>query len=207
MVTVGNAAQKVTATQVWYPAGASAAAQQVATVAKTATTSASGAVSRVTLVLGTDFVLPGGFASSGSIPDASVWKGVARKVAFPVQAPAYIPSGYTISKRSPDNATIYKIKVGDGSQPALIMLYKLKGKDQYLNITETTWLDAPLASQGRQVTHDGTVFTVVGTADKVERVWWKSDGVLYWVSNTLSHLATEQELLAVAESMISVSAQ
>ena len=118
-----------------------------------------------------------------------------------------MPSKYTMSKRSPDNATIYKIKVGDDSQPALVMLYKLKGADQYMNITETTWLDAPLASPGKQVTHDGTVFTVVFTADKVERVWWKSDGVLYWVSNTLSHLVSEAELLAVAESMVRVSAQ
>jgi hypothetical protein len=66
------------------------------------------------------------------------------------------------------------------------MLYELNGADQYLNITGTTWQDVPAASPGKQVTHDGTVFTVVSAADKVERVWWKSDGVLYWVSNTLS---------------------
>jgi len=42
----------------------------------------------------------------------------------------------------------------------------------------------------------------VGAADKVERVWWKADGVLYWVSNTLFHTLSGEELLAVAESMI-----
>ena len=87
------------------------------------------------------------------------------------------------------------------------MLYKLKGADQYMNITETTWLEAPLASPGREVAHEGTVLTVVFIGDEVERVWWKSDGVLYWVSNTLSHLATEEELLAVAKSMVRVSGQ
>ena len=50
-------------------------------------------------------------------------------------------------------------------------------------------------------------YTVVYVADKVERVWWKSDGVLYWVSNTLSRLASEEELLSMAESMVPVSAQ
>jgi hypothetical protein len=71
-----------------------------------------------------------------------------------------------------------------------------------MGITETSWVDAPAASGGREVKHDGTVFTIVGAGDKVERIWWKTDGVLYWVSNTLSHLLSEDELLAVAESMI-----
>lgn len=207
VVAVGNSVQKVTATQVWYPSGALASAERVAAVVKNTKLVQSGTVGRVTLVLGSDFGLPEGFASSGAIPAAAVWKGVARKVSFAVQAPAYVPSQYTMTKRSPNNATIYKIKVGGDTRPILVMLYKSKGADQYMNITETTWLEAPSASAGRQVTHDGTVFTIVGTADKVERVWWKSDGVLYWVSNTLSHLASEAELLSVAESMIRVSGQ
>ena len=58
--------------------------------------------------------------------------------------------------------------------------------DQVLGITETTWLDAPAASKGLEVIQGGVVFTVVRNDTKVERVWWKSDGVLYFVSNTLS---------------------
>jgi LCP family protein required for cell wall assembly len=207
VVAVGNAAQESSATQVWYPAGLSAAAQKVAAAIKTSKLSQSGTVSLITVVLGSDYSAPGGSAGSGSILSAAVWQGVAHQVSFTVQAPTYLPSDYTIYKRSPNNATIYKIKTGGDSQPILVMLYKLKGADQYLNVTETTWLDAPLASPGRQVLHDGTEFTVVYTADKVERVWWKTDGVLYWVANTLSHLASEQELLGVAESMTRVSGQ
>ncbi|NLE09960.1 MAG: hypothetical protein GX630_00510, partial [Actinobacteria bacterium] len=56
--------------------------------------------------------------------------------------------------------------------------------------------------EGRQVERDGVAYTIVGSADKVERIWWKSDGVLYWVSNTLFHLLSQEELLKVAESMI-----
>jgi LCP family protein required for cell wall assembly len=207
VVMVGNATQKGAATQVWYPTGASGTAEKVASVVKTTKIGEESTVSRVTVVLGSDYSLPEGFASPGTLPAAAVWRGVASKVLFAVQAPTYVPSEYTISKRSPDNATIYKIKVGDGSRTALVMLYKLKGADQYMNITETTWLDAPLASPGKQVKHDGTVFTLVFTADRVERVWWKGEGALYWVSNTLSHLVSEAELLAVAESMVDVAGQ
>ncbi len=91
------------------------------------------------------------------------------------------------------------------------MLYRLKQNgewtDQFMGITETTWLDAPAASEGRQVKHDDTIFTIVGSRDKVERVWWKADGTLYWVSNTLFHLLSEEELVAVAESMIVIPAE
>ncbi len=207
VVVTGNATQKVTATQVWYPAGALNAAQKVATALEIAKLGQSTTVARVTVVLGSDYSPPGGAAGSGTILSANVWLGVAKKVPFAVQAPTYLPSQYTISKRSPNNATIYKIKVGDDSLPILVMLYKLKGADQYMNITETTWQEAPLASPGKQVQHNGTTFTVVFTGDKVERVWWRSDGVLYWVSNTLSRLATEEELLGVAESMVRVAGQ
>ncbi len=207
VVDVGNSIEKLAATQVWYPSGAASAAQRVAVTFNTSNTSLSSTVARVTLLLGSDLSPPQGFANADSIPAAAVWKGVAKKVSFAVQAPAYLPTQYTMSRRSPNNATIYSIKAGGDSHRTLVMLYKLKGADQYMNITETTWLDAPLASSGKAVTHNGTVFTVVFIGDKVERVWWKSDGVLYWVSNTLSRLATEDELLAVATSMVRVPAQ
>ena len=52
----------------------------------------------------------------------------------------------------------------------------------------------------------GVTYTVVGTDKKVDHVWWKTDGVLYWVSNTLFHLLSESELLAVAQSMVYIPA-
>ena len=97
--------------------------------------------------------------------------------------------------------------MGGGAKPAFKMLYRYKAygtewADQYMGITETTWLDAPAASEGREVERNGVVYTIVGSGSKAERVWWKSDGVLYWVSNTLFHLLSDQELLKVAESMV-----
>jgi hypothetical protein len=76
--------------------------------------------------------------------------------------------------------------------------------DQLLGITETTWLGAPAASKGSEVTRNGTVFTVVRNGAQVQRVWWKAGGVLYFVSNTLSDWVDQDEMLRIAESMIAV---
>jgi hypothetical protein len=100
--------------------------------------------------------------------------------------------------------------------PALVMLYQRKGTgvwggpkyaEEYINVTETTWLEAPAACAGREVEYNGTVFTIVGSAGKTERVWWKSGDVLYWVSNSISSVASEAELLAMAKSMTPIPAE
>ena len=96
--------------------------------------------------------------------------------------------------------------VGDGSKRALKVGYRYGDEDQYLCVNGADWLDAPLASAGEEVQGDGTVFTVVGTSAKPERVWWKKDGVLYWVSNTLLYELSKEDLLAVAMSAVPVPA-
>jgi LCP family protein required for cell wall assembly len=159
-------------------------------------------------------VLPVG-ATVDSIPDSNYWKKVAQQASFPVMAPSYLAKYYRIAARSKTYAYLYNIQVGKGGKPTVLMLYRnirsggageVKLQEEYLNVTETTWLDAPVASPGEQVTYNGTVFTVVGTMDKVERVWFKKNGVLYWVSNSLSRVASRAELLAMAESMILIPA-
>jgi LCP family protein required for cell wall assembly len=152
-------------------------------------------------------------ATADSVPNAAVWKRVAQNAPFAVEAPAYVPKRYQISTRSKTYAYYYNIKAGGGEKPVVMMLYKNTGaggagevklQEEYLNVTATSWVDAPVASPGKRITYNSTVFTIVGTADKVERVWWKRAGVLYWVSNTLSRVASEAELLAMAESMIPI---
>jgi hypothetical protein len=125
-----------------------------------------------------------------------------------VQAPARVPSTFELTGKMPEHEATYDIKVGGGTKPAFRMLYALKrNEDQVLGITETTWLDAPAASKGLEVTRDGTVFTVVRTDQKIARVWWKADGVLYFVSNTLSYWLDQEEMLGIAESKIPIPAR
>jgi LCP family protein required for cell wall assembly len=147
-------------------------------------------------------------ASPDAIPNAKLWKQTAAAVPFAVRAPSYLPSGYAWTSKMPGKQATYDIKVGGGTKPAFRMMYALDtNRDQLLGITETSWLNPPAASKGLQVVHDGTIFTVVSSGQKVERVWWQADGTLYWVSNTLSHMLSQDKLLKIAESMIAVPAQ
>lgn len=211
VVTVGNAGISVDRTSVEYPSGAADEGELLAGALQTDSCVWSETRQRVTVILGDDFALPSDYAlppSANTISGAGGWKKIAQIVPFAVRGPAYIPEGYFFVERMPVEGATYDIdgKGGDGDKPAFRMLYRLKQHgewmDQYMGITETTWLDAPAASDGREVKRGGTTFTIVGAADKVERVWWKADGVLYWVSNTLFHTLSGEELLAVAESMI-----
>jgi LCP family protein required for cell wall assembly len=143
------------------------------------------------------------------IPDSKIWKQVAAKAPFQVLGPGYLPEGYNLVDRyPPEGFSSYDIVVGSGAKKALKFVYQLtrdgEKKDQYMGIMETTWLEAPAASPGRQVEYNGTVYTVVGTSQSIDHVWWIEGGVLYWVSNTLSYVLHSSELIKVAESMIDI---
>ncbi len=210
VVSVGNAGDVRSATVVKYGSGMSSDAKKIAR-AVDVDVSWSDSVERVTLVLGADFQLPRDYAlppDPDTISAAGGWKAMAEEIPFAIQGPAYIPSGYFFVEKQPTGSPTYDIEVGGRDRPAFKMLYRLKERgswtDQYMGIMETTWLDAPAASKGREVQSGGRTLTIVGPSEKVDRVWWKEDGVLYWVSNTLFHLLSEEELLAVAESMVTI---
>jgi LCP family protein required for cell wall assembly len=213
VATVGNVEGSYRVTVVEYGSGMSKDAKLVAS-AVGADAAWSDSVKRVTLVLGDDFQLPREYAlppDPNTISAAGGWKAMAQAIPFAIQGPAYIPEGYYFVEKMPPDAATYDIEEGGHDKPAFKMLYRLKEHggwtDQYMGLMETTWLDAPAASRGREVEHDGRTLTIVGPPDKVDRVWWKEDGVLYWVSNTLFRLLSEEELLAVAESMVTIPVQ
>lgn len=140
-----------------------------------------------------------------AIENSNLWHLVAASAPFTVRAPGYLPKGYAYVDRQPADGGTYDIDP-DGGKPAFKMVYRLtregEATDQYLGIMQTSWLDAPAASQGQVVTRDGIEYTIVGTNQRVDRIWWKVDDTLYWVSNTLSYYLSKKELMRVAESMI-----
>ncbi len=213
--TVGTAGDvagdTVKTSSVECPSAMLADAKRVAKALGVDSTSKRSSLEHLKLVVGKDFSLPSEFAvpaTSETIPDAAKWQEIADEVPFAVQAPGRVPSTFEWMSKMPQNDATYDIKVGGGTKPAFRVLYALKrNEDQVLGITETTWLDAPAASEGVEVTHNGTVFTVVRTDRKIARVWWKADGVLYFVSNTLSYWLDQEEMLDIAESMIPVPAR
>jgi LCP family protein required for cell wall assembly len=215
VMNVGNADTKdLKTTKVSYPSGKSAGAHLVAEAAGTDSVSRTSSVERVTLTLGEDFSLPKSYAlpaGPDTIPNAGEWKALAKIVPFAIQAPAYLPEGCKYADRMPPDGATYDIDTGGGSKPAFKMMYRLRvhgsKTDEYMGITETTWTGAPAASKGLEVKKDGVTYTVVGTNQKVDHIWWKQDGVLYWVSNTLTYVLSKDELLAVAESMVKITAK
>jgi LCP family protein required for cell wall assembly len=149
------------------------------------------------LLLAAQKLLP---KTPGTLPNGGAWLKLAAKAQFPLMAPTYLPPACVYSyQRS------YSIELGDRSRPAVRVGYRLGRKDQYLGLGETTWLEAPLASRGKQVQVGDVAFTIVGTSTKADHVWWVKDGVLHWTSNTLMYELSREQLLAVAISCIDVS--
>jgi LCP family protein required for cell wall assembly len=140
--------------------------------------------------------------TTGRIPDSAKWAALAVQAGFELQGPAYVPAGYTCVERR-----LYEIPTAAAAWPAMKAVYRDVETGRYMGIMETAWLNAPAASPGEIVEHDGITFTVVGIDGKVDRIWWKMGKVLNWVSNTLFYSLDRDELLAVAESMMPISAR
>lgn len=142
------------------------------------------------------------------IPNGRLWALLADVASFPLMAPGYLPQGYGYVDHRPQEGETYQIVPGDTDKAALKVVYQLtregEALDQYMGIMETAWLDAPAASPGQEVEHNGIIYTIVGTNQRVDRIWWRQNDTLYWVSNTLSFYLSKKELLKVAQSMIEV---
>lgn len=197
--------------EVQYPAGRSRAAQSVAQALGIRQVTQTAGLDQVTVVLGGSYLISGAQpagststqpAGSGpSVPDLSEWQSLAGATNFALAAPTYIPDSFSYSFRRG-----YDIIPGDKGKPAVRVGYKYDRADQYLGVSESTWLDAPLASPGVRVQGDGVVYTVVGSSTKTDHVWWVQNGVLHWITNTLFADLDREQLLAVAISMVPVTA-
>ncbi len=194
------------AAEVQYRSGRSRGAEAVAQSLGITQVTQSPDVNEVTVVLGTSFQLSAAQLSAqsaaaqaageaASLPDLADWRKLAGEVTFSLAAPTYVPGGYDHSFQR-----AYQVVPKDDDKPAVRVGYKSEDRDLYLGVSESTWLDAPIASPGAQVQGDRVVYTVVGTSTKVDHVWWIKDGVLCWVTNTLFADLDGEELLAVAMS-------
>lgn len=143
-----------------------------------------------------------------AIENSKLWTNYGAAAGFQLMAPGYLPDGYRYVDKNPAEPGSYDILDGGGKikGAAVKMVYRLyrdgEETDQYMGIMETTWLEAPAASEGIQKQYNGTTYTIVGTNQRTDHVWWVNNGVLYWVSNTLSYYLSWKELLKVAESML-----
>jgi hypothetical protein len=134
-------------------------------------------------------------------PDRDRWKEAQKDVPFALEAPRFIPAGFAYAYRMPAGQGTYQLQPGENSKPAVRIAYRDGTKDLYLGITATTWADAPVAAKGREVQSNGVTYTIVGTSGKVHHIWWKKNGVLYFISNTLMYTLSNEDLLKMATSM------
>ncbi len=130
----------------------------------------------------------GGAAPGDAAPilDLAKWQAAQRTVPFTLLAPTYLPEGFTYAGKVPAGDGTYDIRVEGKLKPAVRMIYRYKGS-LYLGISATTWTEAPLADDGKVIEDGATTYTLVGTLGTPDHVWWIRDGVLYWVSNTLTY--------------------
>ena len=209
VLDVKGAASPQAGAEVKYPPGRERTAGDVAKSLGIAQVAESSEVQDVTVVLGSSYLLSaaqvapaaGAAGAAPSIPDLTAWRTLQTTVAFAVKAPSYIPDGFTYSFQR-----TYHIVPSDKGKIAVRAGFKRNTQDQYLGVSASDWVDAPLASPGVKVQGDGIVYTVVGSSTKVDHVWWVKDGVLYWVTNTLFADLDKEQLLAVAMSMTTVPA-
>lgn len=200
---IGDAASHDNArSTVLYPPEKQGAAQLVARATGVSRVTEDAPGGEIALVLGRDFVLPEGFRPAPtieSIPDSGSWDRLSSEVSFPLMAPSMVPEDFKYR-----DSRVYDLETDQGSYPALKVMYRLGREDQYLGLMETTFVDAPAATPGEEVTLNGIVFTVVAADGQVDRVWWKREGVLYWASNTLNYYLDREEMLAFAQSVIAL---
>jgi len=193
----------VTNATVSYPPGQEQAARLVAQALGIADMRTSEYALRVTVTIGRAYAFPGRTLldfPAGTPTDLAAWQALAAKVDFPVLAPTYIPPTCRYAFQRSYQITIDKKKTA----PAYRVGYRYLSEDKYLGVSGTTWLEAPLASPGTEVEVGDLTYTVVGTAAKTERVWWVKDGVLYWVTNTLFHELSREQMLTAAISATEV---
>lgn len=173
--------------------------------AKAATTTTATAGSTTTSAATTTTTAAQTTTTLGAMRDAAAWKAAQKTVPFTLEAPTYLPADFALAGKAPQGDGTYDIKTGDGTKPAVRMLYRYQQSDLYLGISATTWTEAPLATDGMAAQRNGVTYTVCGTLGKPDHVWWIKGGVLYWVSNTLMYTLGDQELLQIAEAMLPVS--
>lgn len=203
VVSIGNADAGGGGTVVSYPVGWQQQAQAVVEVLDAGYVVEDATLARLRVVVGTDFWADLGKTSipgtSGIIYEDEYFA-LQSQASFSLMGPGYIPEGYVYRDRR-----VYEIDAGNGKfYPAVKTVYQFGEEDQYLGIMQTTYAGASVVSEGEKVTESGITFTIVGISGKVDHIWWKQGNVVYWVTNTLMHRLSRDELLLVATNMIAV---
>jgi polyisoprenyl-teichoic acid--peptidoglycan teichoic acid transferase len=130
------------------------------------------------------------------------------KLRFPVYAPTQLVPGSSYS----DASRAYTIDTYDGEHYPSYKLVFTKTSDfavpEYYGVMGTKWTDAPILENPSETRQAGDrEYLLFYEGDRLQVVGWKTPQAAYWVSNTLTGTLTEEQMLAVAESMKPFSPQ
>jgi hypothetical protein len=124
------------------------------------------------------------------------------KLRFPVYAPVQLVPGSSYS----DDSRAYTIDTYDGEHyPAYKLVFPLESDfavPEYYGVMGTKWTDAPILENPSETRKVGDrEYLLFYEGNQLQVVGWKTKEAAYWVSNTLTGDLTEEQMLAVAESM------
>ena len=98
----------------------------------------------------------------------------------------------------------YGIATGNGNRAAVVVVGETTNQG-FWHVEETTWTDPPMLSDPNDVrTIKGQQYLLFYQGQSLQRVAFKANGCLYWVTNTLDDQLSNQLMLALATSMVPV---
>jgi LCP family protein required for cell wall assembly len=123
---------------------------------------------------------------------------------LPVLYPTVLASGSDFAQ----NPRAYKVNgTGDsapepGERAAYKWVFSLPGLGQYYGFEAARWSDAPILHNPDDVrTIGGRTYDLFYDGGTLRLVAWEEDDVAYWVSNTLTELLTNQQMIEIARGM------
>jgi LCP family protein required for cell wall assembly len=125
-----------------------------------------------------------------------------RRLGFPVYYPTKLPADTTLDSGSrtyefkdeeDDVKNAYKL-VFQRPNPSIVT--------EYFGMEGTTWGDPPiLDNPSDTLTIGDREYLLFYAGDRLRLVGWKQDGNSYWISNSLLNTLSENEMMAIAESV------
>ena len=124
------------------------------------------------------------------------------RLRFPVYAPVQLVPGSQYS----EDSRAYTIDTYDGEHyPSYKLVFSKQssfGVPEYYGVMGTKWTRAPILENPSETRKVGDrEYMLFYEGNQLQVVGWKTKDAAYWVSNTLTGSLSEEQMLAVAESM------
>ena len=124
------------------------------------------------------------------------------RLRFPVYAPVQLVPGSEYS----DDSRAYTVDTYDGEHyPSYKLVFTLESDfavPEYYGAMGTTWQNAPILENPSDTRSVGDrEYLLFYEGNQLQVVGWKTEDAAYWVSNTLTGDLSEDQMIAVAESM------